>query len=280
MMGSSSEGPTVTAPTALLLAAYPHLTLLEVSASVAVEPVQVSGDLPTGVALDWHFGAGTVELKIRNDAAAPVELDWNRCTFVDATGVSSGVAPGFTTFGEMGQLLPPTVVPSGARVDLVLVSKAAVNRSEAEVAPMFDFLAPGSTFSVTLAWADGGSTRYHTSAFAVATDVAALAALESQRAAEEKRRAALLARCGEPGKHRSNATVAALAGGGGAAFLGLALVPDENNPDLTLTTGATVFFASLATVSLGAGAVGYFYEQARAREAERELRDVRCPSGR
>lgn len=98
----------------------------------------------------------------------PIKIDWNQCSYVDASGKSERIIRQGIRLIDRNALMPPTLIPPGASIQDVIIPSGNVNMSEIthkwSMRPMLPDLPSGAklkgtTFSVFIPIEVNGTTK-------------------------------------------------------------------------------------------------------------------------
>ena len=141
--------------------------------------VKTSLEGPGPAAGEWVDGLHAMAVVLVNVTGGDLEVDWERSTFVDAAGRSQRmIHRGVQLNQRSAQMLPSTVAVGGTLNEFVfpgdgitfnVPGRASVWNSPA----VFERLAPGHAFSITLNVKSGATTTPHTFKFSVVPPPAA-----------------------------------------------------------------------------------------------------------
>ena len=122
---------------------------------------------------EWVDGLHAMSVILANVTRGPLEVDWERSTFVDATGRSQRmIHRGVQLNQRTAQMLPSTVAVGGTLNEFVFpgdgITFSAPGRASVWNAPaVFERLTPGAAFSIVLSVRSGPTAAPRTFTFSV-----------------------------------------------------------------------------------------------------------------
>ncbi len=254
----------------------PYITSADVQAATEmVADGPASGTIP-GLTVGWEPTGGDLSVVIANSSPKVVEVDWNRCAFVNTAGVSVGIVPGSTLKRDVKAAIPPSIIPPGSRLEEALVREDSVNLSDPEhVERLLANAVEGQTTKVVLALSVGGPPVYIIQSFKITVDRGALQTLnhakevEANKAIQEKRSSMIASWNAETyrldaerDRYQRARNLWTIGGIAGAAALGGGLWADNEE-------GAAVFWVC---ASLGTGFIMRAVKASKMREIDTQLK--------
>lgn len=112
---------------------------------------------------EWIAGLHAISMIITNITTEPLEMDWERSTFVDASGRTQRFIHRGVQLNQLtAPMLPSTIAPGATLSEFVFpaggISFSAPNRASMWNSPaVFERLAPASGFSIVLSVKSGGA---------------------------------------------------------------------------------------------------------------------------